>query len=276
MTEAQWLLEYYALLEREEHAREERLAEFRRAENALINVLGNRLRPPKYDEEGELIDDGVIGLALLTGNHEVMRKVLEGAAEAEREDAAGRDETFDAFSEDVRRAAAGLEPLHREAAPVARLLTEDHTERERTAGARAWVREKRRAGIADRPPAPPPLEAAEAPDAADRARAGVPPPAPLPREAEGGRFRVGPERTGGLEFDPEVGDLYAAYAANKARAGETLMSEEEARKRADVVKRPQATLEELTFDAGLDPATAPLGAIAAALGRTGRPHGDGG
>lgn len=229
----------------------------------LIFLLGLRLT-----------DDGqIVPLSLMAGQREVMSRLLAKISEDSANKAAASDEDFSGFAEQVRRQAMG-ESVAPAARAITKLLTEDHTERERDAGRRFFQHKLRQAGVLPRPT--PPRDGAagaeplDAPDAADRARAGLP--AAPRREAPGaGGAPVDPRvdvlslrrpDEGGLVFDDDVAAVYRAQPRALSMDDPHLAIEVE-RQRQARAQAPPLTAEQAAWAVNLDPATAPLGQLAA-------------
>lgn len=87
MTDAQWLFEYHALKQRDD----ERVEMFQAAQKMLVSLLG---LDHFATQEGQYIP-----LALLTGQPEILAKLVEEQEQEERAVDAADDPEFDAWSE---------------------------------------------------------------------------------------------------------------------------------------------------------------------------------
>lgn len=259
MTDAQWAFE--ALVLDDVEAAEKRAREEQRAwlKALLVKVTGTALMPPRaaeYDDAGQLLraeDDGIVGLGILTGHRELMSKILAQGEELAAEERAASDTEFDAFSRSIQAAAEGRSVSGPEAR-LARLLTDDHAERERAAGRVLWEQEVARAGITLRDPRLPGADV----DRLERAR-GTAGGLLFDDDIEAAYSEAG--AAGAVPFEPA--DAYARLAHARATGGSSMLTAEEARAAgAPVPGERAASLEEQAFAADLDPATTPLEVLA--------------
>jgi hypothetical protein len=271
MTDLQWALE--ALILEDVEAAEKRRRDDHRAwfKALLVRVTGTGLLPRKpevRDAQGNITaheEDGIVGLGYLTGHREIMAKIMAEADELLADERAATDEDFDTFSANLERAARG-EAVAPEVQPIARLLTEDHTARERDAGRTMWNLEVARAGIKQRDP-----EAGLADVDRPTARDDDGPPGLEFDDDVAAAYSEAGTGAQPLTFPPraptDTSDAYRRLAHARATGGASLMSPEEAKEKGAIQtpKPEQRPLEEQAYAANLDPATAPLHLLARTL-----------
>lgn len=104
MTDAQWLLEYMLLREKEREKEKEVAELVTQSLNALkrllVNLLGLNVLPPK---EGEENAEKIIPLSLMTARREVLGYVLEQMDVDQQVEAALDDDEFEAMSQAIAK-----------------------------------------------------------------------------------------------------------------------------------------------------------------------------
>lgn len=119
MTWAQWVLEYHALQRKEKETNDTVIAVFKQTERMLISLFGLQFAPSKVGESDEELRKKLVPLSYIVGRPDALKYYLEKAQNAQREEAAAKDEDFETFSAELhKQAKTGMSALPGDMVPL--------------------------------------------------------------------------------------------------------------------------------------------------------------